>query len=235
MKTNTQNFKYYDLVVAFSASIPLLSNLAATKPIQFGPLLLDAGFLLFPLAYIFDDILTEVYGFRHARRAIWCGFIVMLVGVSYLSFAVGLPAASGYTDQEAYAKVFGFLPVLVGGSMLAYLAGSFLNAAIVSWMKEQAEKKPDERPMWHRLMLSTVWGELADTFVFSVVYSLLFGLTLRDFFVYLLVGYVWKVFVEAVMMWPVTLPVIRWIKRREGVEIVDRDIRRSLFSLSVQR
>src|SRR5690554_6838842 len=108
--SNKADYKYYDLILALFASVLLISNLGATKLIEFGPIITDGGAVLFPLVYIFGDILTEVYGYQYARRAIWTGFFVMLLAVFSFSVVQYLPPASVWDNQEAYESILGFFP-----------------------------------------------------------------------------------------------------------------------------
>src|SRR5690606_18831806 len=126
------SYRYYDLILALFAAVLLISNLSATKLIALGPVIIDGGAVLFPLVYIFGDVLTEVYGFAHARRAIWTGFAVMLLAT--LSFTVVglLPSAPDYHDQAAFEAVLGFFPRIVLASLAAYLVGEFLNAYVLA-------------------------------------------------------------------------------------------------------
>lgn len=210
------HFRYYDIILAFFASILLISNLAATKPVAIGPLLIDGGAILFPLIYIFGDILTEVYGYKYARRAIWTAFGVMLLGVAALTVVRFLPAADYYTDQAAFDAVLGFFPRIVLASLLAYLVGSFVNSYVLAKLKVKFEG----RKLWLRLIGSTVVGELLDTTVFGLV---AFGgiFTAPDMVKFILIGWLFKTGVEVVML-PVTYRVVAALKKREGVDTYDK-------------
>lgn len=199
----------YDIVLAFFCGLLLISNIAATKLIEVGPLNFDGGAILFPLTYVIGDVLAEVYGMRKARRAIWIGFV--LAGLMSLCFlAVGaLPPLPAWGHQAAWMTVLGFVPRIVAASLCGYLAGQFLNVYVMVKVKERTK----ERALWARLVSSTVVGEFADTLVFCTV---AFGGTIPfgDFANYTLVGFCYKVGVEVVML-PVTYRVIRTIKRHE--------------------
>lgn len=210
-----RQYKYFDLILAFFAASLLISNLAATKLVAFGPLTIDGGAVLFPLVYIFADVLTEVYGYKYARRAIWTGFAVMIVAVAAF-FVVGkLPVAAEYQDQAAFDAVLGFFPRIVLASLLAYLVGEFLNAFVLAKMKIHFAGKK----LWLRLIGSTLIGGLADTVVFALV---AFGgiLTSKDMFLFILVGWIFKTLVEVVLL-PVTYTVVDFLKKSEGVDAYD--------------
>lgn len=212
-----RQFLYYDLILAAFTSMLLISNLSATKLIAFGPIITDGGAILFPLIYILNDVLTEVYGYKHARRAIWMGFAVMLLAVLSFTIVRYMPAAAEYTDQEAFVKVLGFFPRIVLASLTAYLFGSFMNAFVLAKLKVRMGGKK----LWVRLIGSTVVGELFDTVIFALI---AFGgiITGWSMVIYILVGWGFKTGVEVVML-PVTYRVIAWLKRKENVEIYDKD------------
>lgn len=218
----------YDLVVAVFVGLLLISNIGATKLIQFGPsvnlgsypllpIITDGGAFLFPLTYVLGDVLAEVYGLRRANRAILTGFVLAaLMSVTFLVVSLA-PPADGWPNQDAWAAVLGFVPRIVVASLLGYLAGQFLNAYVLVRIKRVHQ----EGRLWVRLLGSTVIGEFADTLVFC---SLAFGPpgaflggpsidwpTLAN---YTIVGWVYKVLVETVCL-PITYRVIAWIKRHE--------------------
>lgn len=211
-----KNYRYYDVILAFFASILLISNLAATKPVAIGPLLVDGGAILFPLIYIFGDILTEVYGYKYARRAIWTAFAIMLLGVVAFTVVRFLPAADYYTDQAAFDAVLGFFPRIVLASLLAYLVGSFVNSFILAKLKV----KFAGRKLWLRLIGSTFVGQLLDTTVFGLVaFAGIF--TAPDMVKFILIGWLFKTGVEVVML-PVTYRVVAFLKKREKVDAYDK-------------
>ncbi|MBB1577002.1 MAG: queuosine precursor transporter [Propionibacterium sp.] len=210
----------YDLVVALFVSLLLISNVAATKLIAFGPewspfglpvlpVITDGGALLLPLTYVLGDVLAEVFGMRGARRAILLGFGVSLLA-SLTFLAVGAaPAAPGYENQEAFVAVLGFVPRIVTASLAGYLVGQFLNA----WVLVKLKQWRDGRGMWARLLGSTVVGEAADTTIFCLIAfgGEIDGGTMLN---YIVVGYVFKVSVEAVLL-PITYRVIALVRCRE--------------------
>jgi hypothetical protein len=199
----------YDLIVVLFCGMLLISNIGATKLIQFGPIITDGGAFLFPLTYIFGDVLSEVYGFRRARRAIFMGFgLSILASLTFYLVQVA-PAADAYENQAAFEAVLGFVPRIVLASLCGFLAGQLLNAYVLVRIKQRTK----ERHLWARLIGSTLVGELADTVVFCTIafYGVITG---GDFLNYVITGYVYKCLVEVVML-PVTYPVIGLIKRHE--------------------
>lgn len=222
-----QQFKYYDLILASFAAILLISNISATKLIELGPIITDGGAVLFPIAYIFGDILTEVYGYRYARRAIWTAFAMMLVGVLAFSAVRYLPAAADYTDQAAFESVLGFFPRIVVASLAAFVVGSFVNSIVLAKLKVHTKGKK----LWLRLIGSTLIGELLDTVVFAIV---AFGgiLSLPDMAIFILVGWLFKTAVEIILL-PVTYRIIARIKKDEAVDHYDTGSDFSPFKIKV--
>jgi uncharacterized integral membrane protein (TIGR00697 family) len=220
-------FKYYDLVVAFFGAVLLISNISATKLINFGGIISDGGAVLFPLAYIFGDVLTEVYGYKYARRAVWTAFSIMLLGVFAFTVVRYLPAAAEYTDQASFEAVLGFFPRIVIASLTAFLIGSFVNSYILAKLKIKTQGKK----LWYRLIGSTVVGELFDTTIFAVV---AFGgiLTAPDMINLILVGWIFKTLVEVVLL-HITYRVIAFMKKHEGVDTYDKKTDFTPFRLEV--
>ena len=227
MKHTNENYRYFSVILAVYVAALLLSNSAATKLVALGPLSLDGGAVLFPLVYIFDDVMTEVYGYRRARRAIWTAFGVMLLAIGCFTLVRYLPAAAEYHDQAAYEAVLGFFPQIVVASLLAFLTGSFLNSYIVAKLKVAMKG----RQLWLRLLGSTVVGSLFDTVIFCVV---AFGgqLTGASLLNYIAVGLGFKLAVEVVCL-PLTYRVIAMLKRRESIDTYDTTTNFTPFRLRV--
>lgn len=208
-------YRYYDLLVHAFVVVLLISNLVAQKICAFGPLRVSGAQLLFPVTYIFGDIFTEVYGYRASRRAIWIGFFASAL-LSLMGLAVvALPAAPGWEDQEAFRKVFGFVPRLVAASLIAYWAGEFTNAFVLARLKLITRG----RHLWSRTIASTVAGQAVDT---ALVMVLAFGGSLTPELIGNLIvsGYLGKVAYEAAAT-PLTYLVVNSLKRREGVDVFD--------------
>ncbi len=227
MKHTNGNYRYFSVILAVYVAALLISNIAATKLVALGPLILDGGAVLFPLVYIFDDVMTEVYGYRRARRAIWTAFGVMLLAIGCFTLVRYLPAAAEYHDQAAYEAVLGFFPQIVVASLLAFLTGSFLNSYIVAKLKVAMKG----RQLWLRLLGSTVVGSLFDTVIFCVV---AFGgqLTGGALLNYITVGLGFKLAVEVICL-PLTYRVIAMLKRRESVDTYDTTTNFTPFRLRV--
>lgn len=199
----------YDIVLAIFCALLLISNIGATKLISFGPIITDGGAFLFPLTYILGDVLSEVYGLKAAKRAIFLGFALSALASLTFWLVQVTPPADDWPNQAAFESVLGFVPRIVLASLCGYVVGQFLNAYVLVKIKERTK----EKSMWLRLLGSTVVGEFADTLIFCTIafYGVLTG---GSFVNYVIVGYLYKCLVEVVML-PVTYSVIGAIKRRE--------------------
>ena len=211
----------YATVMVLFVSMLLIANVAATKLIAIGPtwapgganilpLVFDGGAITFPLTYILGDCLAEVYGWARARKAIILGFIVSALATGVF-FLVGIaPADPSWGNQDAWVSVLGVVPRIFLGSLVGYLAGQLLNAKVLVAMKNRA--KPGS--LWFRLLGSTVVGEAADTILFCTI-AWAFAVDFPTLVNYIIVGYLYKVGLEAILL-PVTVRVIPWLKRRES-------------------
>ena len=201
----------YPVLLALFTTIFILSNIVSTKGVQVGPLVTDGAFFLFPAAYVIGDVISECYGFRAARRAVWTGFLAIIIAVSTFYVAILLPAASFYEGQAAFAATLGLVPRIVVASLSGYAAGQLLNAWLLTLMKDRL----GERGLWKRLLGSTVVGEFGDTLIFCLIAAPVIGIsTVGDTANYVVVGFVWKTLVEVAVM-PITYLVIRRIKAHE--------------------
>lgn len=200
---------HYPVVMAVFVGLLLISNIGATKLIEFGPIITDGGAFLFPLVYIAGDILSEVYGFKAARKAIFVGFgMAILAALTFWVVQISPPAES-WPNQEAFESILGFFPRIVLASLAGYLVGQLLNAYVLVRIKE----KTQEKALWLRLLGSTAIGEAADTVVFCTIafYGVITG---GEFLNYLIIGYLYKCAVEVILL-PVTYRVIAVIKKSE--------------------
>lgn len=203
--------RYYPTIAALFVALLLVSNIAATKGISFGPIITDGGAFLFPLTYILGDVLAEVYGLKAANRVIVTGFVMTLLAAGTFQLVMISPGAPGYESQAAFEAVLGVVPRILLASVAGYLIGQLLNALVLVKVKQRTS----ERHLWVRLIGSTVVGEFADTLIFCSIAAGAIGiLTLGDFVNYVIVGYVYKTLLEVVLL-PITYPVIRAVKRRE--------------------
>ena len=211
--TNFYHRSLYPIIAAIFCALLLISNIGATKFIDFGFIKTDGGAFLFPLTYILGDVLTEVYGFRAARRVIYTGFgLGALAGLTFWVVQLA-PAAAEWPNQDAFEAILGFVPQIVLASIIAFLCGQLSN----SWTLVQIKRRTAEKKLWARLIGSTVVGEFVDTAVFTMIASL-GRLTFEEFLNYFVVGYVYKTMMEIVLL-PITYRVISLVKRREALAV----------------
>jgi uncharacterized integral membrane protein (TIGR00697 family) len=205
----------------------LLSNIIAGKLIQVFGLVLPAAVILFPLTYLFGDVMTEVYGYRKSRLVIWVGFACNALMALIFLAVIALPYPSFWQNQNAYATVLGLTPRLVGASLVAYWAGEFSNSAILSLMK----KLTGGRWLWTRTIGSTVIGQGVDTLIF--IAGAFYGLVPGGVLIQMVVAqYLWKVAYEAAAT-PLTYLIVGWLKRVERVDTFDWGVRYNPFRLEV--
>ena len=196
----------------------IAANLLETKVIQLGSLTVTAGLLVFPVSYIINDCIAEVWGFRKARLIIWSGFLMNFFVVSLGLIAVSLPAAPFWEGEEHFNFVFGMAPRIVVASLLAFLVGSFLTAYVMSRMKIASQGRNfSARAIW-----ATVVGETADSFIF---FPIAFGgvIAWRELLLMMAVQIVLKSAYEVVIL-PVTIRVVKAVKRIDGSDVYDEGI-----------
>ena len=201
----------------------ITANIIAVKLVSLGPFVLPAAVVVFPLSYIFGDILTEVYGYKLARRVIWLGFFCNLLFVVFVGIGQVLPGASFWTGQGAYETILGFAPRLLLASFFGYLAGEFANSFVLAKMKILTKG----RWLWTRTIGSTIVGQALDTTIFIVVaFS---GITSLP--VLILSHWVAKVTIEAVLT-PVTYLVVSYLKKKDSVDTFDTKTDFNPFSMA---
>jgi uncharacterized integral membrane protein (TIGR00697 family) len=200
---------YYPLITAVFVSLLVISNIGAVKLIAVGPLILDGGAFLFPLVYIAGDVLSEVYGFKAARKTIYIGFGMAILSALTFWLIQMSPSANGWENQSAFEAILGFVPRIVLASVCGFLVGQLLNAYVLVKIKART----NEGSLWLRLIGSTVVGEFADTIVFCTIafYGIITG---GDFLNYVIVGYFYKTLLEVLLL-PITYRVIAYVKANE--------------------
>ena len=196
----------------------IASNLLETKVVRIGPLTATAGLIVFPISYILNDCIAEVWGFKKARLIIWSGFAMNFLVVLFAQLAVMLPAAPFWEGEEGFNFVFGMAPRIAFASFTAFLAGSFLNAYIMSRMKILSRG----RHFSVRAIVSTLAGESADSLIF---FPIAFGgiIPFRELLLMILTQAVLKSLYEVAVL-PVTVRVVRYIKRIDGSDVYDENI-----------
>ncbi len=210
-------------------AVLMVSNTVAIKLIQIGPFVFTGAIFIFPISYIFGDILTEVYGYRATRKIIWSGFAALLFMSLAYTLVLRLPAAPFWKDQAAFESILGLVPRVVIASVVGYLMGEFVNSYIMSKVKTLM----DGNHLWVRTIGSTIVGEGVDTIFFV---SILFGgvLPLTEILTIMWSGYLFKVLYEIVAT-PITYLIVRKVKEYEGIDTYDRNINYTPFSFSEEK
>ena len=196
----------------------IAANLLETKVIQVGSLTVTAGLLVFPISYIINDCIAEVWGFKKARLIIWSGFAMNFFVVALGLIAVAIPAAPFWEGEEHFNFVFGMAPRIVAASLMAFLVGSFLNAYVMSKMKVASQGRNfSARAIW-----STVVGETADSLIF---FPVAFGgvIAWKELLIMMGIQIVLKSTYEVIIL-PVTIRVVKAIKKIDGSDVYDTNI-----------
>lgn len=221
-------YRFFDVIMALFVAVLLISNVASSKILLLGPLTFDEGTILFPLSYIFGDILTEVYGYQRSRKVIWTGFFCAALMAAIFAVVGALPPAPDWGDQTAYERILGITPRIVLGSLVAYWAGEFCNSFTLAKMKIFTRG----HWLWTRTIGSTLMGEGVDTLLFVVIafagvlpMGLLTSVIVSNYF--------FKVGVE-VMATPVTYAVVAFLKRAELEDYYDYDTDFNPFALAAR-
>lgn len=212
-----KGYGYFDLVMAIFVAVLLISNVASSKILDLGPFTFDGGTILFPISYIFGDILTEVYGYSRSRRVIWIGFGCAILMAVVFAIVGALPPAEGWRGQEAYMTILGQTPRIVFGSLIAYFAGEFSNSYTLAKMKVFTQG----RWLWTRTIGSTIVGEGVDTLLFVLI--AFYGLYAPSLLLNIIISnYLFKTGFEALVT-PLTYLVVNTLKRVENEDYYDVD------------
>jgi queuosine precursor transporter len=225
-KSVAQYSIWFIIVVAVFITCLITANIIAVKLVDIGGLIIDAGTIIFPISYIVGDVLTEVYGFRRARRVIWLGFACNLLAVITIVIGQALPPAVFWDGQAAYDRILGYAPRLLVASFVAFLVGEFANSYVLARMKVATKG----RWLWMRTIASTFVGQGLDSFIF--VFIAFWGTAPEaELLSAMVVQWLFKSGYEALAT-PITYVVVNFIKRREGVDTFDTDISFSPLSLA---
>lgn len=227
---NIKSYRFFDILLGIFIAVLLISNIASSaKIVDLGfsifniPMAFDAGTILFPIGYVFGDILTEVYGYQRSRRVIWTGFFSLALAAVVFWVISRLPGEvtwQGYAGDNAYQAILGGMSS--GGIVFASLAGFWLGEFSNSFILAKMKVFTNGRWLWSRTIGSTLAGELVDTAMFVVVASV-FGVFPWSLFLTLTIAnYLFKVAVE-VLMTPITYLVVRALKRAENEDYYDRE------------
>lgn len=201
----------------------ILANLLATKQIQFGPLNLTTGVLVFPISYVVNDCISEVWGYRRAKLIIWTGFVMNFAFVLLAWLADIIPGAPYWSNQEGFHALFGLAPRVALASFVAFLVGSLLNAYVMSRMKVHDKG----RRFSLRAIVSTIVGELSDSLIFFPV--ALGGIVPKENLLLMIVSQVLVKTMYEVLVLPITIRFVAWLKRTEGIDTYDENINYSMI------
>lgn len=211
------------LIIALFVTCLITANIVAVKVISIGSFLLPAAVVVFPLSYIFGDILTEVYGYKLMRKVIWLGFLCNLVFVLFAYIGQLMPAADFWEGQNAYETILGYTPRLLAASFAGYIAGEFVNSFVLAKMKIATKG----RHLWMRTIGSTIFGQGIDSALFIII-----AFIGTPAFMPVLIFYHWfsKVLIE-VLATPVTYRIVNYLKKKEKVDVYDEDTSFNPFSI----
>ncbi|PYE54242.1 queuosine precursor transporter [Deinococcus yavapaiensis] len=232
----SKNLQYFDFIMGAFAVTLVISNVASTKvaTLNLGALkpVFDGGTFLFPLTYIFGDVLTEVYGFKRARRVIWFGLAMNLLASLTFALVGWLPTDPSSPTKGAFETVLGFVPQIVLASTLAFFVGEFLNSTVLAKLKVATNGKW----LWTRTIGSTLIGQAADTLTFTLIAFGIGANALPASVLWSIIAfnYAYKVGLE-ILLTPLTYLVVNFLKRAEQEDHFDRGTKFNPFGLSVER
>jgi hypothetical protein len=217
---NQQRYSpWFVIAVTVFITCLITANITAVKLVNVFGLVLPAAIVIFPVSYIFGDILTEVYGYRQARRVIWLGFLCNLIAVIAIWLGQVLPPASFWNGQAAYERILGYTPRLLLASFLAYLLGEFANAFVMAKMKIATKG----RWLWSRTIGSTLIGEGLDSLVFMTI-AFVGEIPTTGLASAIVTQWLAKSAYEACVT-PLTYAAVNFLKRKEGLDVYDYDTR----------
>lgn len=209
---------FLPVLTGLFVGVLVLSNILASKMVQIGPFVFDGGTLLFPLSYIFGDVLTEVYGYKDSRKVIWTGLAMLALMSVNVALIGALPAEANWNLQDAYDSILMMMPRISLASAIAYFAGEWSNSVVLSRLKV----KTNGKRLWMRTIGSTLVGEFVDSGLFVAIAFI--GLYPAEVLVVMaLSNYLFKTCIE-VCFTPITYTVVGFVKKRENLDTYDVDV-----------
>jgi len=215
-KNNTKNFKWLSVITGLFVAVLLISNIASLKIIRVGPFVYDAGTLIFPLSYIFGDVLTEVYGYSASRKVIWTGFFCAIMMSLTLGLVAIIPPDASWQWNDAFRALFSLVPRIVAASLVAYCAGEFMNSYVLAKLKIYT----NGRMLWTRTIGSTIVGEFVDSVIFVSI-AFIGVLNFHTVVAIIISNYIFKTAVEIIMT-PATYKAVNFLKQSENEDFYDR-------------
>jgi uncharacterized integral membrane protein (TIGR00697 family) len=229
MNKQKNHYRYLDIITAIFVSVLLISNVASSKITTFGFFTLDAGTILFPLSYIFGDVLTEVYGYSRVRRVLWIGFGCNILMAAILMIVGILPPSADWPNQSAYDAILGLTPRIVAASVIAYFVGEFLNSFVLAKLKIVTKGKY----LWTRTLGSTLLGQFFDTVLFIGI--AFWGVLPMPVLMSLLISnYIFKVGIE-VLFTPITYLLVNKLKKTEHEDYYDYKTNFNPFAIMTKK
>ena len=215
--THKERFNWLILIASVFVTCLIIANIIAVKLVNIWGLIVPAAVIIFPISYIFGDILTEVYGYKTSRKVIWLGFFCNLLAVIAIWIGQMLPSASFWDAQSSYERILGFAPRLLFASLIAYLLGEFTNSFVLAKLKIAT----NGRWLWLRTISSTLAGEGLDSVVFITI-AFVGTIPSEGLLSAVLTQWIFKVGYE-VAVTPLTYWIVNFLKRQEGLDAYDRD------------
>ena len=203
----------------------ITANVLETKQISFGPANMTAGLIVFPVSYIINDVVCEVWGYGRTRLLIWLGFAMNFLFVIFGAIADWIPGAPYWHGEEGFHQIFGLAPRIAGASFLAFLTGSFINAYVMSKMKLSSEG----RNFSYRAVMSTIFGELTDSVIFFPL--ALGGVIPWEEMPSLVITQVTIKTLYEIMVLPMTIRVVAFTKRHDHEDVFDKDVAYNIFKV----
>ena len=218
----------YVIIAALFVCFLMIANISANRMVELPwGIIVTGDIFLFPLTYIFGDILTEVYGFKRSRLVIWLGMIANIIMITYFSFLIKMPFPVDFVSNSAFQTVLGATSIIVIASIAAFFAGEFANSSALSIIKKVTKGKF----LWLRTIGSTVLGQIFDTLTFMLI---AFSFLPADiFWQMVIVQYLFKVIYE-IAATPLTYMIIRKIKKVENLDTFDYGVKYNPFSLKIK-
>ena len=227
------SYKYLSIITGIFTASLIISNVLDTKIFTIGNFAFPAGIILFPIVYLFGDFLTEVYGYNASRKVIWTGFVSLIMMVVFFQIATNIPPAPFWKDQQginldfqfAFEKIMGKLPRIAIASVTAFFLGEFTNSYVLAKLK----LKSNGNNMPLRFILSTIFGQAVDTSVFVLI-AFIGTMNYSNLLTVLISGWLFKVLWEIIAL-PISIPLVRWLKKEEQLDHFDRNTNFSPFKI----
>lgn len=215
---------FMELSIVFTVCL-IASNILETKQMVFGPLHLTGGLLIFPVSYIVNDVVCEVWGYRRASILIWTGFLTNFAFMMVACLADAIPGAPYWENEEGFHAIFGLTPRIALASFVSFIVGSFVNAYVMSRMK--ITDKGRRFPL--RAIMSTVWGEGADSLIFFPL--AFYGVLPNEELPLMMLSQLVLKTVYEIIVLPVTVRVVHWVKEHEGEDTYDNGVSYNIFAI----